>query len=184
MHKFWKKAKLFVLFAFFVTYNNSVAACKQETLPMSVSRIFDKFIITGACIPHKKTHYELFFCRIFGSLDGVFASNNPFWQYCLQLCKNNKTLTNCNSTACLTVVFWYQTSSAQAKTGGKFKYFVKKNCAENFSRALEAVESIREVRSLPKVADCSQDYSDISGFSERESLDVSPQFPWKIQLPA
>ena len=32
--------------------------------------------------------------------------------------------------------------------------------------------------SSPKTADWSLDYSDISGFSERESLDVSPQFPW------
>ena len=31
--------------------------------------------------------------------------------------------------------------------------------------------------SSPKVAYHSLDYSDISGFSERESLDVSPQFP-------
>ena len=78
----------------------------------------------------------------------------------------------------------HEPKKKQLLTGGKFKNFLKKNEAKNFWRALEAVESIREVRSLPKVADCSQDYSDISGFSECESLDVSPQFPWKIQLPA
>ena len=73
--------------------------------------------------------------------------------------------------------FRERTSCTEDITGRKFKNFLKKNEAKIFKRAFKALESIREVRSLPKVADCSLDYADISGFSERESLDVSPQFP-------
>ena len=42
---------------------------------MSVSRTFDIVIITGACIPHKKKHYELFFGGFLAVSMGVFASN-------------------------------------------------------------------------------------------------------------